>query len=118
MPFSTELKDGYLLVRHEGEVTLEEAQHAGAEALRLVESNQLTRVLVDIRRVTGDADPGDLRAMMEGHAKVLPPRPHAAIVVRADQLPAFRFVEDFAISRGMPIRVFVDEREALDWLIV
>ena len=116
MPFSTDLRKDYLLVRHEGEVTPSEAEMARKEALRLVRSNKLSKVVVDIRDVTGEADPDDLRLVMEGNAKITPPRPHAAIVVREDQYSQFRFIEDFAVSRGMPIRVFVDEDAALSWL--
>jgi hypothetical protein len=74
-------------------------------------------VIIDFRGVTGDADPNDLRLFMEDNSKVTPPRPHAAIIVREDQHSQFRFIEDFAVSRGMPIRVFVDEDAALSWLV-
>jgi hypothetical protein len=116
MPFSTETRKDFVLIRHEGEVTPDEINAARIEALRLVRTNGLSRLIIDIRDTTGDADPKDLRNMMEDNAKVTPPRPHAAVVVRADQYPTFRFIEDFAVSRGMPIRVFVDENEAMNWL--
>ena len=116
MPFTADLKTGYVLVRHEGEVTPEEAEAASAEALRLTRLHKLSRVIVDMRDVTNEADPEDLRSVMETNAKVTPPRPHAAIIVREDQYTGFRFIENFAVSRGMPIRVFVDLDAALSWL--
>ena len=116
MPFSADLKEGLVLIRHEGIVTPEEAEASSAEALRLTRSNKISRVIVDLRGVTNEPDPRDLRLVMEGNAQITPPRPHAAIIVREDQWEQFRFIEDFAASRGMPIRVFVDEDEAVSWL--
>lgn len=116
MPFTAELRDGYVFIRHEGDVTLAEAQAASGEALRLARQNKSSRIMVDIRGAGGDADPQDLRTLMESNAEVTPPRPHAAILVREDQYRRFRFIEDFAVSRAMPIRVFVSEDEASDWL--
>ena len=116
MPFSAELKEGFVLVRHEGVVTPEEAEASSVEALRLARMNKVSRVIVDLRGVTNEPDPRDLRSVMEGTAEITPPRPHAAIIVREDQHPQFRFIEDFAASRGMPIRVFIDEDEAVNWL--
>ena len=117
MPFWTDLKKDFVLLSHQGEVTLQEAAAARIEMLRLVRLNNLSKVVIDVRNVTGEADPSDLRTLMEENAKVEPPRPHAAIVVRDDQYAQFKFIEDFAVSRGMPIRVFTNEREAFDWLV-
>jgi hypothetical protein len=116
MSFTAVTNKDFVLLRHEGEITPAEVDEARIEAFRLVETSGLSRLVIDIRGVTGEADPVDLRAMMETNAEVKPPRPHAAIVVREDQYPRFRFIEDFAVSRGMPIRVFVDEAEAMRWL--
>ena len=115
MPFSAEAKRDYVLLRHEGEVTPDEINAARIEVLRLVRTSGLSRMIIDVRDATSEATIKELRAMMEDNAKVAPPRPHAAVVVRADQYPTFRFSEDFAVSRGMPIRVFVDEDQAMQW---
>jgi hypothetical protein len=116
MPYTTAIKKGFLLVRHEGEVTASEARAARMEAIGLVRENRISRIVVDLREVTGEADSDELRLVMEGNAEVKPPRPHAAVIVREDQYPKLRFIEDFAVSRGMPIRVFVAENEAMSWL--
>jgi hypothetical protein len=116
MPYSTEIRQGLLLLRHKGNVTQEEVETTRAEVLELVRLHKLSRVIIDLREVTSDVDSDALRSVMEANAKVVPPRPHAAVIVRDDQHPQLRFIEDFAVSRGMPVRVFVSEDDAMDWL--
>ena len=116
MPYSVELKKKFVFVHYEGEVTPEESEASSGEVLRFARQSELPRVVIDIRDVIGEPSPQDLRSLMEANAEVTPPRPHTAFIVREDQYARFRFIEDFAVSRGMPIRVFVDEDEALNWL--
>jgi hypothetical protein len=105
-----------VLARHEGEVAPDAAAQGSEEVLHLARENDISRIVVDIRSMTGATDPSDLRSFMEANAEVTPPRPHAAVLVREDQHPQFRLIEDFAVSRGMPVRVFVDEAAAMNWL--
>ena len=51
------------------------------------------------------------------HNSLLPPSFCAAIVHRADQTERYRFIENVAINRGFNMRTFLDEAEALGWLL-
>lgn len=116
MPYTLRIENDYVLIEHRGVMTLDEIEASRPEVLRLALEHQVIRVLVDVTAVTNRLSHEGMRASMDGHAKVTPPRPHAALVGRPDQEEDLRLIESQAVSRGMPIRAFLSKADALQWL--
>ena len=78
----------------------------------------LRRVLVDIREAAIDDSAVDLLEFNSSHYDVLPRGCRIGVVAHLDatSAPACRFAETVAFNRGIAMRVFTDDEEALAWL--
>lgn len=116
MPVAIELKSDYAVVKYSGKVTAAEVEATRPRILKVIAENDMSKLCVDWRDAERVISRDETRAYMEANAAVAPPRPHTAVLGRADQQTDLKFIEDFSVARGMPIRAFTDERAALSWL--
>jgi hypothetical protein len=116
MPYAVRIENDHILVEHSGVMIEDEVAAARLEALRLAAQQRVMRVLVNVTAVTNRLSHASMKAIMDGHATVMPPRPRAALVGRPDQEQDLRLIESQAVSRGMPIKVFLRNADALQWL--
>jgi hypothetical protein len=125
MDLTTAKESGYLRAIGRGEFVLPNAQKQFMDLLDVVIASGAERVLLDVRPVTGTPDIierylyGDFIAM----ASALAPKaglrhaPKFAYVLHAPLLDPGRLGETVARNRGMSVRAFEDEQEALTWLL-
>lgn len=116
MPVDIVVDTDYAVLSYSGVVTVAGVAAVRDRILEVIQQNNMSKLCVDLRSAEQILSGNDLRATMENNAEVVPPRPHTAVLGRADQQTELKFIEDFAVARGMPIRAFVDEEAALSWL--
>ena len=116
MPYEVIPKDDYVLVRHFGNLTMDEIEAARPQVLDAVKVYSVWKVVVDVTEATNVFEPADTRQIALDNADVSPPRPTAAVVGRPDQLGHLSLMESLSVSRGLPIKTFTDMQSALDWL--
>ena len=93
-----------------------EHEEARTKALDSLSSEGWTRLLVNACAV----EPLSVREDFEftsDHAMQFDPRIRTAIIHSADEAERFRFIENVATNRGVQMRAFLEESEALDWLL-
>lgn len=111
-----EIRDGYVLVALAGTYPGRQKGIEFIETLfRLAKEAQFTRVLVDIRKLSGNIQGMDRYEMGDKAGMVWDKSFKVAIVYRPEAIN--RFFEDVAINRGVNTRVFFTEEEATGWLI-
>jgi hypothetical protein len=119
MPYRIEAirEEGYILVAHHGESTVDEIEEARHKVLEFSVEQRLSRVLVDVRGVINTLSTSDHFLVTEGHAKLDSHRPRAALIGRPDQRDDLKFIETVAVNRGMPLKAFSTKEDALKWLL-
>ena len=118
MPYQiSQNSDPYIRVTWSGVITPADIQISTIEVFGRTVEDGLDKVLVDVRSITNTLSTSDLFFTTEAQAKLGPPRPHAALLGRADQKPELEFIESVGVNRGMPLKSFTSEPEALAWLL-
>lgn len=123
----THAEEGVLRAVASGEFLLIEAQGSFLEVLDAVDRNDVNKVLIDGRQVTGNpktierflygefaADAVAKQSTKGGARRV----PQFAYVLHEPVLDPMRFGETVAVNRGMWIKVFDNLEDALEWLEV
>jgi hypothetical protein len=107
-----------VLLRHTGQLTMEDALQARAAAVPWLNEIGLWRLLADIREAELSLSLAELFSFNASHAEAFPKGTRIACVFSPDKarLEDVQFSETVAQNRGAMLRVFVQEPEALDWL--
>lgn len=108
---------GYVLVNQTGEITVAEIDQARPRILELATAGGAMKILVDVRGTTNKLSTIEYFSITERTAKADLPRPRAAFVCRPDQFGDVSFIETVAVNRGLPLKVFLSQEEALHWLL-
>ena len=113
---------GFLTVRAVGEFSLEEGRRTFLEMLEAVARHNVTKVLFDGRGLVGE--PTTMERFYYGESTA------RAVAASADRLTQFayllevpvldpwRFGETVAVNRGMFVKAFDNQEDALEWLSV
>jgi hypothetical protein len=119
MPYeiTTRDDDHYEVVKWTGNATREELLASGVEAVELAGRLGIQRILIDVVDVANRLNVTELFLATDAHSKLGPPRPRAALLGRSDQERELRFIETVGFNRGMPIKAFTDEKQAMSWLL-
>ena len=119
MPYRIErIEEGpYLRVTLSGVVSRAEHEEFRAAAVSALGETGWLHVLIDVTGADPQMSLTDDFAFTSGHQTRLPPRLQTAIVHAEDAADRFSFVETVAANRGVTIRGFVDEAQALEWLL-
>ena len=106
-----------------GEFSLEDAKQAFLEMLKAVGQHKVEKILLDARNVMGK--PGDLErfyygefAARESHRMVVEHKivPRFAYVIHEPLRDPTRLGETVAVNRGMNVKTFETQEDALEWL--
>lgn len=100
-----------------GELTLADHDSARADAARSLVDNGWNKLLIN----AVDAEPM-ISAVEDyeftvGHRSQLPGDLHTAIVHRPGEIDKFQFIVNVGLNRGMNMKLFADEPQAVDWLL-
>jgi hypothetical protein len=110
--------DGYTVYRPAGECTLETAAAIVMEAIRECGQRKVQRLLIDITGLRGFKPPSTFQRYQIASAWAYAAGPiRIAFVFRPDILDPQRFGMTVAQNRGMSGEVFLDESEAVGWLL-
>ena len=116
-------QSGLLRVDASGEFSLEDAKQAFLEMLKAVGQHKAEKILLDARNVMGK--PGDLErfyygefAARESHRMVVEHKivPRFAYVIHEPLRDPTRLGETVAVNRGMNVKTFETQEDALEWL--
>jgi hypothetical protein len=103
-------------VKWSGAISAAEIQASSVAIIDQAKRDGFSKVVVDVSALTNRLSLAELYFSTEEQSKLGPPRPRAAILGRPDQEQELRFIENVGTTRGMPIRAFTSEAEALRWL--
>ncbi len=121
MPYEIILhdEDGYLEVRHHGELKPDEAYSSRTEAGKLMKDRGLVRVLVDLCDAEVAASTVEVFSFHETEPKALPKGTQFALVSSpsAWSPQMIAFAESVAVTRGLDKRSFASREDALSWLL-
>jgi hypothetical protein len=110
-------KKDYLLVSFIGEFNLDAGQRTIDRVLEACIQYNLSKVLLDCRRMTGPLSITD-RFLVVDYGQVMLGKVLAMVIVgRPDQILPNRFEETVAMNRGINLRVFDDIELAIEYLM-
>lgn len=113
---------GFLTVRAVGEFSLEEARRTFLEMLEAVARHNVRKVLFDGRGLVGEPRTMErlyygkftAQAVVAAAARLT----QFAYVLEVPVLDPWRFGENVAVNRGMFVKAFDNQEDALEWLSV
>jgi hypothetical protein len=125
MLVKTSAEPGFLRVNGAGDFSLAEAQRTFIEILEAVARSKTDKVLVDGRGITGDPQTmerfyyGEFAAEMLGKftARGVSRSTRFAYVLHEPLRDPERFGENVAVNRGVDVRTFDNDHDALAWLL-
>jgi len=107
-----------IVVRHTGELTLQEIEASRRAVAEVATERRLTRILLDLSGATSGLAPVEIFELCASQTFVLPQDATVAVVYRPGQFPAedARFAETVSLNRGVALKVFIDFDAARQWL--
>ena len=99
-----------------GPMTLDGLRFAGAAIAKTCLERGLPRALADARRQTGDLSILEWHGLAAGFESSWPRGLRLAVLDHANRVKPDRIMETTARNRGIDVRVFTEEPEALAWL--
>ena len=118
MAYKIELmEDGnYVRLTLERVLTRKDHEEFRVKALTALTDTGWTKVLIDATRADPKMSVFDDYEYTSDHQSHLPPKLRTAIIYRAEEEKKFKFIENVAFNRGVGIRIFTGENQALAWL--
>lgn len=118
MPFTTGAAEtgGYVLARLEGNYSNEELNACLESAVALLAADQLTGLLIDLRKLAFRVPIADLFFAVAEMRKKLSPKERVALLFPEVWFGDGVFTEIAAVNRGLILRSFVDLDRAVEWL--
>ena len=111
-------REDYLHIEFAGEFSVEAANRTIDLMLNACAERQCARVLMDCRRMTGQMPLMGRFEVAVYAGTTIGRGPRIALLGRPEQvLPGNYFVESVARLRGVDVREFFNEENALEWLI-
>ena len=109
----------FVITEPEGDINVNETRDALLLAAQAAERAGEADMLFDCRRVTSDMSLGEITSlvhMMLTH-RALFGRKVAILAPLGQKLETMKFMEDFAVNRGLEVGAFGDYEQALEWLM-
>ena len=119
MTYKVELSEegDYVRIILLNQLTRTEHEDFRAKALSAIDETGWDKVLIDATSASPKmsfTDDYDFTRELQSH---LPINLNTAIVHCAHEAERYQFIEDVAINRGVNLRTFTNESEALNWLL-
>ena len=120
MSFSAEeiIEGEYVLLRHEGTLTIEELYDGRNEASGLLEKNAWKRLLIDLSRASIGVRVIELFTFTVSHRTAFPEYLIIAVIGSQENYQDAAFVEAVALNRGLRMKLFLACDLARAWLMV
>jgi hypothetical protein len=112
------MEEEYVLLRHEGTLTIDELYAGRIEARDLLEKNRWKRLLVDLSQASIGIRLLDLFSFTVSHGETFPRHLVIAVVGNQESKKDTEFAETVARNRGLRMKVFHDCDQARAWLMV
>jgi hypothetical protein len=109
-------EEGYVLLEHEGKVTVDEAREARDALLPLLAEHNLRRLLIDWRRASAFPQTAEFYFFVT-ESSASEPRIKCALVHSAESGGLAQFVENVARNRGISLNAFASRDQAVQWLL-
>jgi hypothetical protein len=118
--FSTKeiMGDEYVLLQHEGTLTIDELYAGRIEARDLLEKNRWKRLLVDLSQASFGVRLIELFNFTVSHSATFAGYLVIAVVGSKENYRDTTFAEAVALNRGLRMKVFHDCDQARAWLMV
>lgn len=100
-----------------GDLTKDTLGDAREEASRMLIENDTTKLLIDVSRGEKKISIFEDFEFTEEHRLHFPNGTRIAMVASLEQRRSLRHVEAFSQSDAVYMQLFVDEDEAIDWLV-
>ncbi len=113
-------KDGFAAAVLEGVRTPDTLLAAAAQATAFCDERNISRVLIDLRSMSGGLDTletYDVAGRELPRQKAVRRVLKSAILDRPENIERIRFFETVAVNRGLNVKVFADEKKAIQWLL-
>lgn len=108
--------DAYVEIRFTGSFSLTVARQVVDVMVAAGRKAGSSRLLLDCRAMVGPMSVTDRYEVAEYGARTIERHVTIAVLGRPDQILPDRFFENVAVSRGVRLRVFTDEDEAVTWI--
>jgi hypothetical protein len=105
----------YVMVRHEGELTLQHFEEARSAAKRLLDSNRWDRLLIDVRDAAHRVPIAEVFFVMKSLSEVFPGK-KIALLFPPGRTEEGEFAETVASNRGVRLKSFSNYEQAAAWL--
>lgn len=105
----------YVVVKHEGQLTLKAFEDARAAAKRLLKDNRWSRLLIDVRSATHRVPIAEVFFVMKSLSEVFPGT-KIALIFPPDRTDEGEFAETVASNRGIRLKSFSNYEQAVAWL--
>ena len=119
VPESFTLEEDHAVYRPQGDYTFDETVEIVDKALAYCRENEIRRLLVNIREVTGFPPPTTLErfAFATKWAATAGPYVRMSMVCRRELIDSEKIGVTMALNRGLRCEVFIAEPEARSWLL-
>ena len=104
----------YVMVRHEGQLTLQNFEKARSAAKRLLDGNSWNRLLIDVRAAVR-VPIAEVFFIMKSISEVFPGS-KIALLVPGERTDEGEFAETVASNRGVRLKSFSNYEQAAAWL--
>ena len=119
MPYKVEKVDNYVHIKAHGQYGFNDASGSQNEALNFIKSDNLERILVDISEIENEFSFSESMQIISRVPEVFPRHVKHAVIFSETTLRNMTagFSDNFSSNRGINVRVFDKEDDALDWLL-
>ncbi|MBN2317109.1 MAG: hypothetical protein JXM79_24500 [Sedimentisphaerales bacterium] len=101
---------------YSGEVHIDEARLARKELREVLAAHLCNRILVDETRAEKKISVIDQHQFTTEYGSEFSSDVHIAVIVRQEQISEARFVENVAFNRGIHLKIFPNQKDAINWL--
>jgi hypothetical protein len=119
MPYKVESKEEYVYIKAFGQYGFQEASGSQNEALEFIKTENLNRVLVNISEIENEFTFNETMQIVSRVPEVFPRHVKHAVIFSETVLRDMTagFSDDFSANRGINVRLFDNEKDALGWLL-
>lgn len=108
---------GFIRVVYTGQTSYEISTSMMRDVAKIAARTDLNKLLFDIRgATTTDSYVLPIKHVEEAPSLGITPTFRSALLGAPEDRAMLKYIEDVSVNRGMKVRTFIDEAEALKWL--
>ena len=117
LPYKLELHSDYIKLILDGEMSPEDHQMARGAAFQKLEETGIPKLLINATQAKPKMSVSDDYKFTTQHPDKQPKGVVTAIVYNQEEEEKYRFIETVMSNRGLKIKIFTNEDEALTWML-